>query len=147
MQYHIEFSFPLTINKLTLGCFHLSWCKISAIANLPNLDVLKLLHEAFEGEIWNMDVEKFPKVSFLKLSLLDIVKWTASECENHFPPLQKLALKNCSLEEIPSSLGNISTLEIIEVLNFSDSTASSIMAIQELPLKILISGADLQRRH
>ncbi|XP_027062228.1 putative late blight resistance protein homolog R1A-3 [Coffea arabica] len=120
-QFHIDFQFPLSIKKLTLFYFGMPWRKMAAIGNLPNLEVLKLLEEAFEGEIWEMEAEKFPKVRFLKLASLNIVKWTASseyeyEDQDYFPRLQKLVLESCdALQEIPSCLGNSSTLEIIEV--------------------------------
>ncbi|KAL3502947.1 hypothetical protein ACH5RR_037396 [Cinchona calisaya] len=79
MQYQIEF-FPLNLRKLTLSGFKLPWCKISAIGCLPNLEVLKLLKGAFEGEVWNMEeAGQFLKVRFLKLASFRLVRWTASE--------------------------------------------------------------------
>nr|XP_027062113.1 putative late blight resistance protein homolog R1A-3 [Coffea arabica] len=132
-RYQLDIQFPLIIKKLTLSYFRLPWSKMSAIGNLPNLEVLKLLGRSFEGEIWEMEVEKFPKVKFLKLDSLDIVKWTASEYEDqdYFPRLQKLVLESCdALQEIPSCLGNSSTLEIIEVSKCPNCT-SSLEEIQE----------------
>nr|XP_027060900.1 putative late blight resistance protein homolog R1A-3 [Coffea arabica] len=140
-----EFQFPSAIRKLTLFGFLFPWSKISAIENLPNLEVLKLLDQAFEGEIWNVEKEGFPKVRFLKIAGLDIVKWTACEGVDCFPSLQKLVLINCRyLKEIPSSLGS-STLEIVEV-SYCPYSASFIKPLQEeqmdlgnADLKILIS--------
>ncbi|XP_027157096.1 putative late blight resistance protein homolog R1A-3 [Coffea eugenioides] len=140
-----EFQFPLAIRKLTLCGFLFPWSKISAIENLPNLEVLKLLRDAFDGEIWNVEKEGFPKVRFLKIAALDIVKWTAYEGVDSFPSLQKLVLINCrSLKEISSCLGS-STLEIIEASDCPYS-ASFIKPLQEeqmdlgnADLKILIS--------
>ncbi|XP_071904806.1 putative late blight resistance protein homolog R1A-3 [Coffea arabica] len=150
-RYQLDFQFPLTIKKLTLSYFRLPWSKMAAIGNLPNLEVLKLLKQAFEGEIWEMEVEKFPKVRFLKLASLNIVKWTASseyeyEDQYYFPRLQKLVLDRCgALQEIPSCLGNSYALEIIEVSKCPSCT-SSLEEIQEeqrsngnTDLKILIS--------
>ncbi|XP_027170002.1 putative late blight resistance protein homolog R1A-3 [Coffea eugenioides] len=150
-RYQLDFQFPLTIKKLTLSYFRLPWSKMAAIGNLPNLEVLKLLKQAFEGEIWEMEAEKFPSVRFLKLASLNIVKWTASseyeyEDQYYFPRLQKLVLESCdALQEIPSCLGNSSTLEIIEVSKCPNCT-SSLEEIQEeqrsngyTDLKILIS--------
>ncbi|XP_027060907.1 putative late blight resistance protein homolog R1A-3 [Coffea arabica] len=125
-----EFQFPLAIRKLTLSGFLFPWSKISAIENLPNLEVLKLLDRAFKGEIWNMEKEGFPKVRFLKIDDLDVGKWTAYEGVDCFPSLQKLALISCrSLKEIPSCLGS-STLEIIEVSHCPFS-ASFMVPLQE----------------
>ncbi|KAL3502907.1 hypothetical protein ACH5RR_037356 [Cinchona calisaya] len=148
-QCQIEFYFPLNLRKLTLSGFHLPWCKISAIGNLPNLEVLKLLERAFEGEIWNMEEPgQFPKVRFLKLASLDIVRWTASWSEDrHLPCLVKLVLDSCyRLEELPSCLGDISTLQMIQVFACPDSAANSVTQIQEEQeslgneLKVLISS-------
>ncbi|XP_027178062.1 putative late blight resistance protein homolog R1B-12 [Coffea eugenioides] len=135
-QFHIDFQFPLSIKRLTLTYFGMPWRKMAAIGNLPNLEVLKLLRRSFEGEIWEMEVEKFPNVRFLKLASLNIVKWTASseyeyEDQDYFPRLQKLVLESCdALQEIPSCLGNSSTLEIIEVSKCPSCT-SSLEEIQE----------------
>ncbi|XP_027127624.1 putative late blight resistance protein homolog R1A-3 [Coffea arabica] len=129
--YPVEFHLSLTVRKLTLSGFCLPWSKISAVANLPNLEALKLLREAFVGETWDLEAEEFPELRFLKLASLDIVKWTAIECENSFPRLQKLVLeKCCNLEEIPSSMGNVSPLETIEVSDCPNS-ANSVNEIQE----------------
>ena len=63
-----------------------------------------------------MEKEGFPKVRFLEIFALNIVKWTAYEGVDCFPSLQKLVLKSCrSLKEIPSCLGR--TLDIIEASN------------------------------
>ncbi|XP_027060906.2 putative late blight resistance protein homolog R1B-16 [Coffea arabica] len=102
----LEFQFPLAIRKLTLCGLLFPWSKISAIENLPNLEVLKLLRDAFDGEIWNMEKEGFPKVRFLKIAALDIVKWTAYEGVDCFPSLQKLVLKSLPLQEEQMDLGN-----------------------------------------
>nr|XP_027063021.1 putative late blight resistance protein homolog R1A-3 [Coffea arabica] len=149
VQCQFEFQFSSTIKKLTVSRFYFPWSKISAIKNLPNLEVLKLLRGAFEGEEWNMEEEGFPKVSFLKLASLDIVKWTAFECEECFPSLRKLILEDCHyLEEIPPCLGN-SSLEIIEVSDCPYS-ASFIQPLQEeqmdmgnTHLKIFISSREM----
>nr|XP_016499485.1 PREDICTED: putative late blight resistance protein homolog R1B-14 [Nicotiana tabacum]XP_016499486.1 PREDICTED: putative late blight resistance protein homolog R1B-14 [Nicotiana tabacum]XP_016499487.1 PREDICTED: putative late blight resistance protein homolog R1B-14 [Nicotiana tabacum]XP_016499488.1 PREDICTED: putative late blight resistance protein homolog R1B-14 [Nicotiana tabacum]XP_016499489.1 PREDICTED: putative late blight resistance protein homolog R1B-14 [Nicotiana tabacum]XP_0164994 len=45
-----EFNFPSNLKKLTLSKFRLPWIEISAISALPNLEILKLLSKAFEGE-------------------------------------------------------------------------------------------------
>ncbi|KAL3497903.1 hypothetical protein ACH5RR_040635 [Cinchona calisaya] len=149
-QCEIDFCFSLNIRKLTLSGFCLPWCKISAIGNLPNLEVLKLIDNAFMGDIWNMEEPgQFTKVSFLKLASLGIVKWIASESEDHFPRLVKLVLESCTcLEEVPSCFGDISTLQIIEVSDCSDSATSSVMQIQEEQvsmgneLKVLVSSSN-----
>ncbi|KAL3503014.1 hypothetical protein ACH5RR_037464 [Cinchona calisaya] len=129
--YQIEFCFPLNLKKLTLSGFFLPWCNISTIGNLPNLEVLKLLGGAFRLGNWDMEGGQFPKLIFLKLEG-SIVRWTASESEDgHLPCLVKLVLNSCySLEEVPSCLGDSSTLQMIEMFDCSVSAASSVKQIQ-----------------
>lgn len=66
----------------------------------------------------------------MKFEDLGIVQWTASN--NHFPCLQQLVLRGCrKLEEIPSSLGDIPTLEMIVVRWCSQTTANSAREIKK----------------
>nr|XP_027092338.1 late blight resistance protein R1-A-like [Coffea arabica] len=141
-QRAIQFHFPVNLKKLTLSDF--SWSMISVIEELSNLEVLKLLDDrADQGDIWDASEEEeipeeevgedfhgegadeeirwditeeveFPKLRILKLSRLNIVRWTGSG--DHFPRLQKLILEQCwKLKEIPSCLGSNSPLEMIEI--------------------------------
>ena len=89
-----------------------------------------------------MEEAEFPKLRFLKLSSLMVVKWTAFGCEECFPRLQKLVLERCPhLEEIPSSLGNISTLEMIEVVDCPNSASSVEEVLEE---QLSMGNADMQ---
>ncbi|XP_027148173.1 putative late blight resistance protein homolog R1A-3 [Coffea eugenioides] len=141
-QRAIQFHFPVNLKKLTLSDF--SWSMISVIEELSNLEVLKLLDDrADQGDIWDASEEEeipeeevgedfhgegadeeirwditeeveFPKLRILKLSRLNIIRWTGSG--DHFPRLQKLILEQCwKLKEIPSCLGSNSPLEMIEI--------------------------------
>nr|XP_027064525.1 putative late blight resistance protein homolog R1A-4 [Coffea arabica] len=138
-----EFSFPMNLKKLTLEAF--PWSMISSIGSLPNLEVLKLLGTKAGGEeIWNMAEGEFPKLKFLKLELLCIVRWTCSG--DHLPCLQKLVLESClNLEELPSCLGEIPTLELIQVHRCPGHVGSLVQEIKEeqmnwgnVNLKILV---------
>ncbi|CDP08037.1 unnamed protein product [Coffea canephora] len=85
---------PRNLKKLTLTDFHLPWSHISAIGRLPNLEVLKLQSDAFEGQTWEMKEGESPRLGFLGLDTLDIVRWNAS-CD-HLPTLERLVLQNCN---------------------------------------------------
>ncbi|CAI9089202.1 OLC1v1023723C1 [Oldenlandia corymbosa var. corymbosa] len=127
-----EFVFPGNLKKLTLSGCELPWEKITTIAQLPHLEVLKLLDESFIGEIWDMEYEgEFSKLRYLKLSQLDVANWTASD--DQFPNLQKLVLDYChNLKEIPSDcLQNVPTLEMIEVFYCPELVANVLDQIQE----------------
>lgn len=132
--YHVkekdyEFNFPMNLKKLTLEAF--PWSIMSSIGRLPNLEVLKLLGaKAGREEIWNMEEGEFPKLKFLKLERPCIVRWTCSG--DHLPCLQKLVLESCwNLEELPSCLGEIPTLELIQVHRCSGHVGSLVQEIKE----------------
>ncbi|CDP16976.1 unnamed protein product [Coffea canephora] len=140
---HYEYHFPLNLKKLTLEAF--PWSAISSIGRLPNLEVLKLLGaKGYRVEIWNMEEGEFPKLKFLKLEALPVVRWTCSS--DHLPCLQKLILHRCmELEELPSCLKEIPTLELIQVHRCPGSVGNLVQQIKEeqmnwgnVDLKILI---------
>ncbi|XP_059650608.1 putative late blight resistance protein homolog R1B-8 [Cornus florida] len=101
--------------------------KLDFLIHLETLNVIS--NEAFEGQRWDTNGE-FCKLRFLKFQGLDIRQWYASS--NHFPSLQRLVLEGCAwLEEIPFGLGDISTLEEIQLRNCSFSLENSAKKIQE----------------
>ncbi|XP_075081863.1 putative late blight resistance protein homolog R1A-3 [Nicotiana tabacum] len=125
-----EFNFPSNLKKLTLSKFQLPWVEISAIAALPNLEILKLLSKAFEGEEWNASDEEFPKLKYLKLGNLNITHWNISD--DAFPSLEHIVLQNCKqLIEIPSEFGDSCSLQKIEVFMCGDSVSQSARSIEE----------------
>lgn len=125
------FFLPSTLKKLTLSYFRLPWTELSRIARLPNLQVLKLLAYAFVGKCWNMETDdEFSKLKFLKLQNLDIEQWTASP--DNFPSLEQMVVEQCHrLEEIPTTLGEVPCLRMIQVLRCRSSVVNSAMEIQE----------------
>ena len=108
----------------------LPWHEISVIGQLPNLEVLKSHDKAFEGEQWDMREGEFQKLKFLKLESLDIVQWNATS--EQLPCLEQLVVLSCEqLEEIPSSFGEIPTLQLIEMKWCGASATISVKQILE----------------
>ncbi|KAL3500922.1 hypothetical protein ACH5RR_040015 [Cinchona calisaya] len=129
---HVEFSFPVALKELVLGGLLLPWSKIQLIEELPNLEVLKLLYNSFKGERWELTDGGLVKLRFLSLENLDVVEWTDTDCGDPFPCLQKLMLTGLSkLEEVPSCLDCISSLEVIMVRQCNDSVKSLVRKIEE----------------
>ncbi|XP_059649742.1 late blight resistance protein R1-A-like [Cornus florida] len=127
--FHLD-NFPPSLRSLTLSHVGLRWEEMSTLEMLPNLEVLKLYYNAFKGPRWDTCDGEFCKLRFLKFQALDIGQWNTSS--NHFPHLQKLVLESCArLEEIPSSLGDISTLEMIQLRLCCCSAENSAREIQE----------------
>ncbi|CDP04755.1 unnamed protein product [Coffea canephora] len=124
------FKFPSNLKKLTLSYNQQPWSEISTIGKLPNLEVLKLLHDSFVGEEWEMKEEGFLALRVLKLIDLHFRSWTASS--ESFRRLEKLVVHECQkLEEVPSYLGECATLEMIEVKGCGESVVSSVKQIQQ----------------
>ncbi|XP_027170373.1 late blight resistance protein R1-A-like [Coffea eugenioides] len=128
----VEFSFPSTLKKLVLIGLNLPWSKISLIEELPNLEVLKLLYHSFKGERWVLTEGGFRKLRFLALENLDVVEWTDTDPDDHFPCLQKLLMSGLSkLELMPSCLAQISALELIEFRSCKASVKDLVQKIEE----------------
>ncbi|CDP21728.1 unnamed protein product [Coffea canephora] len=137
-----EFILPSNLRKLTLSNFHLPWSHISTIGRLLNLEVLKLLLDAFEGLIWDMEEDQFKELKFLKLDNLNVSQWNAT-CD-HLPKLEWLVLQNCKdLEEIPYDFADIGTLEVIEAHWCRQTVEESAQRIAEATgdTKVLISSS------
>nr|XP_016439419.1 PREDICTED: putative late blight resistance protein homolog R1B-23 [Nicotiana tabacum]XP_016439420.1 PREDICTED: putative late blight resistance protein homolog R1B-23 [Nicotiana tabacum] len=124
-----EFSFPLKLRELTLSKFRLPWSAISTIGELPNLEILKLLFRAFEGNQWEVKDSEFPKFKYLNLDNINISQW--SVYDDAFPMIEHLVLTKCErLEEIPSHFGDAISLKRIEVNRCCWSVANSALEIQ-----------------
>ncbi|KAL2229736.1 UNVERIFIED_CONTAM: putative late blight resistance protein R1B-16 [Sesamum indicum] len=134
-----KLDFPPSIRKLTLSKLTIHWGFMTTIGLLPNLEVLKIRKCTFKGqemqprddEEWVLTEGEFCSLQFLLLEKLkNLVHWQADE--THLPRLRHLLIRGCSaLEEIPSGIGEIPTLEIIELDECSPSVVASAKQIQE----------------
>ncbi|KAK4368882.1 hypothetical protein RND71_012674 [Anisodus tanguticus] len=101
------------------------------IVMLPNLEVLKVKYHGFHGKVWRLKNEEiFNQLKFLLIDVTNLKHWEASSV--NVPNLQRLVLKRCfDLEEIPKDIGEICTLESIELYKCRTSVAESLKEIQE----------------
>ncbi|KAL1561263.1 hypothetical protein AAHA92_03986 [Salvia divinorum] len=83
------------------------------------------------GEEWELAEEDvFCSLQFLNLECLNLVRWIADE--TNFPRLRHLRLYCCcNLEEIPSAIGEIPTLQLIDLEECTKSTVASAERIVE----------------
>ncbi|KAI3816415.1 hypothetical protein L1987_16111 [Smallanthus sonchifolius] len=122
--------FPENLKKLTLSNTGMDWEEMWSFSLLPNLEILKLKFQACIGEIWETGDAEFRQLKVLKLHDLDIKQWVC--LRDNFPRLQRVVVQRClKLDRIPAALGNIFTLEVIEVNGCSLSAYTSAVEIQK----------------
>lgn len=123
-------TFPMTLRKLSLVGGRFPWKDMSIIASLPNLQVLKLLHHACDGSTWETADEEFPELKYLLIHASDPRQWITQS--SHFPRLECLVLRFCwYLMEIPQDIGDIPTLELIQIERCNKSLVRSAKQIKE----------------
>ncbi|KAL1561265.1 putative late blight resistance protein R1B-16 [Salvia divinorum] len=137
--------FPCNIKKLHLfGCgLHLEMLR-SLTSTLHKLEVLRLYQCTFiseektceeeentSEEVWKVAEEDvLCSLQFLYLERLRLVRWIADEA--NFPRLRHLRVHRCyHLEEIPSGIGEIPTLQLIELEECTESAVASAERIVE----------------
>ncbi|PHT52293.1 hypothetical protein CQW23_06755, partial [Capsicum baccatum] len=123
-------SFPATVKKLKLKSTHLSWSYLDIIAEMPNLEVLKLMDYACLGEEWHPNVKRFTRLKLLLIELNDLKYWKATD--KNFPVLERLVIKECCyLKEIPIEFAEIHSLQLIELTRCPPGLGESAAQIQQ----------------
>ncbi|XP_012844418.1 PREDICTED: putative late blight resistance protein homolog R1A-3 [Erythranthe guttata] len=122
--------FPNSLKKLTLQHCGLHWDDLTMIGSLPYLEVLKLKRGSVKGREWNPVEGEFLRLKFLLIYKCDIIYWNADS--SHFPVLESLVLVGLvDLDEIPSDIGEITTLGVVSLYDCSESATLSAMKIAE----------------
>ncbi|KAG6406021.1 hypothetical protein SASPL_133617 [Salvia splendens] len=121
---------PLTLKKLTLSGLKLPWRHMKIVDSLPNLQVLKLREFACNGAEWETSEGGFCELRFLLISQSNLKVWVTES--SHFPRLNCLVLLRCpNLSEIPQEIGEIATLQLIEMDNWNKHLVESAKQIQD----------------
>ncbi|XP_031115613.1 putative late blight resistance protein homolog R1A-3 [Ipomoea triloba] len=124
--------FPPKLRKLTLSNTQFDWNGMIILGLLEELQVLKLDHNAFIGELWNLkDKVVFKQLQYLRIGRTNLVTWKAEK--NNFPVLENLILRNCSyLEEIPYAFVDVHSLTVIELYHVSEKAVHSARKVYNL---------------
>ncbi|KAM3383371.1 hypothetical protein P3S68_008946 [Capsicum galapagoense] len=127
-------AFPATLKKLKLKRTWLSWSYLDIIAELPNLEVLKLMDGACSGKQWYPNVRGFTRLKVLLIEDYYLKYWKVTD--DNFPILERLMLRYCNtLKEIPIEFAEINTLQLIELTSclpeLGESAAARIQKEQE----------------
>lgn len=120
--------FPSSLVELYLIKCCLGWEDLTVIGSLPCLQVLKL-GCSIKGNEWSTIEGEFKRLKYLEIrNCDDLSNWNTES--SHFPVLVSLTLKGLTkLSEIPSGIGDIPTLERIELDECGVSAAISAMRI------------------
>ncbi|KAL0341490.1 UNVERIFIED_CONTAM: putative late blight resistance proteinR1A-10 [Sesamum calycinum] len=103
---------------------------MTLIGSLPNLEILNLWNNAFKGYEWSPVEGQFLCLKQLSIQGRYPVRWIAESI--HFPNLERLFLDGMNnLEEIPSDIGNIATLNYINLFECNVSVINSAKQILE----------------
>ncbi|KAG6421504.1 hypothetical protein SASPL_118058 [Salvia splendens] len=131
VEFESEFYLPPKLRKLSLSGCGLPWEAMGVIADLGDLEVLKLRELAFNGDEWCLlDEHVFEKLKFLMIEYLNFKTWNANH--EHFPGLEQLYLRHCyDLEEIPSDIGFIGPLKLIELVDCGPAAVESAEVIKQ----------------
>lgn len=122
------------MKKLTLSFFYLYPQHLSGMALLQNLEVLKLYQVEYESKEWKVSNGEFPQLKVLTLSLFYIQEWSVDD--DAFPNLERLVLRGqLLLKEIPSCIGDISSLKSIEVKSCKESVEKSARDIRKIQVE------------
>ncbi|KAL0421743.1 UNVERIFIED_CONTAM: Disease resistance protein RPP13 [Sesamum latifolium] len=117
--------FPPGLKKLTLSGLRLPWAYMSTIAELENLEVLKLQCYAFQGKVWDTEWLIFSKLRFLVIEDTDLEDWYVKSFQR-FPSLERLIFRHCyKLKEISKKAGDIECLKMIELDDCNPSLVAS----------------------
>ncbi|KAL8532978.1 hypothetical protein ACS0TY_009296 [Phlomoides rotata] len=134
--------FPATLIRLSLSGCRFPWGDMRIVGSLPNLQVLKLKRRACYGTEWETIEGEFDQLRVLLIDTTDLHHWATESCP--FPRLERLTLYNCqNLREIPCGIGEIPTLQLIEVDIQNSSVVESAESLKEEQESF---GNDLQVR-
>ncbi|KAL7099390.1 hypothetical protein ACP275_09G081900 [Erythranthe tilingii] len=142
-----NFILPNSLKKLTLEGTYLKWEDMNTkIGLLPNLQVLKLKANSFVGPEWETIEGQFCNLRYLLINMCSDLEWWTTD-SSHFPRLEHLVLQQLDkLNEIPSGIGEIPTLQSIELNLCHDDAVISTKSIfdeqEDLGLRVRVVARD-----
>ncbi|XP_042013672.1 putative late blight resistance protein homolog R1A-10 isoform X2 [Salvia splendens] len=123
-------AFPPTLHKLSLSSVRLGWDDMRTVGLLPNLQVLKLRKHACTGDTWETSEGGFSQLTYLLIDESNLENWLTQT--SHFPKLRSLLLRCClRLLEVPNDIGQVPSLELIELDGQNNSLLRSANMIQK----------------
>ncbi|KAH6825448.1 hypothetical protein C2S53_005935 [Perilla frutescens var. hirtella] len=132
-DFPVNIIFPHSLKKLSLDiAYYRNWeDMLEKIGSLPLLQKLIFRNGCFRTQTWETVEGQFPNLKVLKLRRCgNLSCWTSES--SHFPRLERLVLDQLDLlNEIPSGIGEIQTLQSIVLKFCSQSLVISAKRMQE----------------
>ncbi|XP_073318137.1 putative late blight resistance protein homolog R1C-3 [Primulina huaijiensis] len=125
-----NYAFPISLKKLSLQGVPFPWENMTIIGSLPCLQVLEIVENNIKRvSEWTSMEGQFLRLKYFCYSLDYFVKWEVEK--DHLPSLESLILRNVVwIDEIPCGLGEIDSLQLIELHDCHESVVNSAMGIQ-----------------
>ncbi|KAH0756938.1 hypothetical protein KY290_020431 [Solanum tuberosum] len=128
--YPNEYHFPSSLKELRLCWFTMAPALLSAIAELPQLEILEFIKSNFMEDKWDASEDMYQSLKTLTLRKVNLSEWEVDK--ETFPKLEELILDNVyKLTEIPSVFGDIDTLRSIQVVQSKREVGDSAMEIKK----------------
>lgn len=123
--------FPSKLRKMTLCNTAFDWTDFNILASLNELEVLKLVDNAFRGEFCDVSNVVFKQLQYLRIERAELVSWKAKK--DSFPVLKSLYLRNCTkLDAVPPAFGQIGSLKLMELYCTNKRATNSAQEIHKL---------------
>ncbi|KAH0747688.1 hypothetical protein KY285_009345 [Solanum tuberosum] len=125
-----EYYFPNNLKELQLYSFPLLRPDLlSAIAALPELEILEFMDCKFVEDEWDASEDIYQSLKTLSLLMVNLSEWQVDK--ETFPKLEELILKHCDdLWEIPCAFMDIHTLKSIHLTNINPELEDSAIEIK-----------------
>ncbi|WMV54231.1 hypothetical protein MTR67_047616 [Solanum verrucosum] len=125
-----EYYFPNNLKELRLHSFPLLRPDLlSAIAALPELEILEFMDCKFVEDEWDASEDIYQSLKTLSLLMVNLSEWQVDT--ETFPKLEELVLKHCDhLWEIPCAFMDIHTLKSIHLTNINPELEDSAIKIK-----------------
>lgn len=103
---------------------------LSAVAALPELELLKFQWSYFVENKWIPGDDSFENLKILSLDAVRFSEWQVKD--DTFPKLEELILEDCKkLKEIPSEFGDIISLKSIHLTHMMSDFVDSAMKLKD----------------
>ncbi|KAH0692234.1 hypothetical protein KY285_019331 [Solanum tuberosum] len=128
--YPNEYHFPSSLKELRLYNFLERPALLSAIAELPQLEILEFINSEFVEDKWDASEDMYQSLKTLTLRKVELSEWEVDR--ETFPKLEELILERCcKLTEIPCAFADIETLKSIHLMSTNREVEDSAIEIKK----------------